>query len=64
MRTISLLAPTRIVIMVLSLCLAPFAASPAGAAPTEVDCTKCHSRLVVKMKIVHAPLQRGCPYCH
>jgi predicted CXXCH cytochrome family protein len=64
MRPISFLAPTRIIFIVLSLCLTPFAAATAVAAPTEVDCTKCHTRLVVRMKIVHAPLQRGCPYCH
>jgi len=64
MQTISSLTSTRIVITVLSLCLAPFAAATAVAAPADVDCTKCHTRLVVRMKIVHAPLQRGCPSCH
>ena len=64
MRTIRFSARTRVVIMFLSLCLAIFVAAAAVAAPTEVDCTKCHTRLVVRMKIVHAPLQRGCPYCH
>jgi predicted CXXCH cytochrome family protein len=40
-----------------------FAATAAPPA-AEVDCSKCHAKLTVKKKTVHAAVQMGCPSCH
>ena len=64
MRIIGLLAPTLAVIIFLSICPEAFAAAAADAAPVEVDCSKCHAGLVVRMKVVHSAVEMGCPSCH
>jgi len=44
--------------------VAPATAADAPAQPTEVDCSKCHASLTVRMKVVHAAVPMGCPSCH
>lgn len=43
---------------------APAAAAGPPAQPAEVDCSKCHAGLTVRMKVVHAAVPMGCPSCH
>jgi predicted CXXCH cytochrome family protein len=63
MRTSLLHVLTLITAVVLA---APLAAEEAGkpAPKPEIDCSKCHASLTVRLKVVHPAIQMGCPACH